>query len=121
MASPLAVTLRCEDLASGALGSTFDIPCIKYTSCVRVSQDAKADTVVRSVAGERIAVWCVCDGHHGQGAAAFVARQCADELLHKLREEPPCSPGGGDCLMALQTSVFLLCSLPQWSTREDES
>ncbi|CAL5221552.1 g3766 [Coccomyxa viridis] len=78
---------------------------IAHSSLQRLSrykEDAKADPVIRSVAGEQVAVWCVCDGHHGQGAANFVARQCADELLHRTREDPPCSPGGELALAAGQ-------------------
>lgn len=75
-------------------------------------QDAKADPVIRSVAGEQTAIWCACDGHHGQGAAAFVARQCADELLHRLLEDPPCSPSGGGSKAGVMSVPLACCSLP---------
>lgn len=57
------------------------------------------------MAGEQLAVWCVCDGHHGQGAAAFVARQSAEELLHRLREN--CSPSEGGLTSSSQTCAIM--------------
>ncbi|CAK0780653.1 hypothetical protein CVIRNUC_005127 [Coccomyxa viridis] len=58
----------------------------------RYNEDAAADPVFEEVAGEQLVVWAVCDGHHGRGAATFVAGHCADELLHRLHRDSPCSP-----------------------------
>lgn len=77
-----------------------------------VLQDTKADPVIRTVAGEHVSVWCVCDGHHGKGAAMFVARECANELLHRLEEHPRCPPSEGTPPLPAQNVIFMHATKP---------